>query len=309
MSPLAVGLDLGGTSIRAVAFDDELAPVARASAPTAAEEGVEAVVARMTECVWDVLGPEGLRGVGVGAAGLTDWRTGTVLLASNLGWRDVPLADLLSAALDGARVVVDKDTNAAALAEARLGAGRAFRHFLYVTVGTGIGGGEVLDGRLYRGATGGAGDFGHVVVDPAGPRCGCGASGCVEVYASGAGIVDRARERGLTADDLTTEAVFRAAEQGDPAAAGVIESAADALGLALATYVNLNNPEAIIVGGGVAAAAPGYRERAERALKRRALPALADVVDVLPTGLDGDAGALGGALLLSEDTDDRRVDR
>ena len=232
-----------------------------------------------------------------------------MLLASNLGWRDVPLRDLLSAALGGARVDVDKDTNAAALAEARLGAGRALRHFLYVTVGTGIGGGEVLDGRLYRGATGGAGDIGHVVVDPAGPRCGCGAGGCVEVYASGAGIVNRARERGLTADDLTTETVFRAAEQGDPAAAGVIESAADALGLALATYVNLNNPEAIIVGGGVAAAAPGYRERAERALKQRALPALAEVVDVLPSGLDGDAGTLGGALLLSEDTDDRRADR
>ena len=98
-----------------------------------------------------------------------------MLLASNLGWRDVPLRDLLSAALGGARVEVDKDTNAAALAEARLGAGRSLRHFLYVTVGTGIGGGEVLDGRLYRGATGGAGDIGHVVVDPAGPRCGCGA--------------------------------------------------------------------------------------------------------------------------------------
>ena len=254
----------------------------------------------------DVLGPEELRGVGVGAAGLTDRRSGTVLLASNLGWRDVPLRDLLSAALGGARVDVDKDTNVAALAEARLGAGRTLRHFLYVTVGTGIGGGEVLDGRLYRGATGGAGDIGHVVVDPAGPRCGCGASGCVEVYASGAGIVDRARERGLAAED--TEAVFRAAEQGDPAAADVVEAAADALGLALATYVNLNNPEAIIVGGGVAAAAPGYRERAERALKQRALPALAEVVDVLPTGLDGDAGALGGVLLLSEDTDERRAD-
>ena len=306
MSPLSIGLDLGGTHIRAVAFDDELAAVARAGAPTGAEEGVEAVVARMAECVREVVGPEDLHGVGVGAAGLTDRRTGTVLLASNLGWRDVPLRDLLSAALGGARVDVDKDTNVAALAEARLGAGRTLRHFLYVTVGTGIGGGVVIDGRLYRGATGGAGDIGHVVVDPAGPRCGCGASGCVEVYASGAGIVDRARERGLTAGN--TEAVFRAAEQGDQAAAGVVEAAAGALGQALAAYVNLNNPEAIIVGGGVADAAPGYLERAERALKQRALPALAEVVDVLPSGLDGDAGALGGVLLLSEDTDERRAD-
>jgi glucokinase len=302
VSPLTVGVDLGGTHIRAVAFDDDLAPVARTAAPTAAEEGVNAVVGRVAESVRAALARAGsdledVRGVGVGAAGLIEWPTGMVLLASNLGWRDVPLRDLLSAALDGAAVDVDMDTNAAALAEARLGAGRGLRHLLYVTVGTGVGGGELLDGRLYRGASGGAGQIGHVVIDPAGPRCGCGGQGCVEVYASGAGIVARAREHGLTAD---TEGVFRAAEDGDPAATEVVERAADALGLALATYVNLNNPEAIIVGGGVAAA-PGYRERAERTLRQRALPALADVVAVLPGALDGDAGAIGAALLVSED--------
>ena len=120
MSPLSIGLDLGGTHIRAVAFDDELAAVARASAPTGAEEGVEPP-SRAWPSACGGLGPEELHGVGVGAAGLTDRRTGTVLLASNLGWRDVPLRDLLSAALGGARVDVDKDTNVAALAEARLG--------------------------------------------------------------------------------------------------------------------------------------------------------------------------------------------
>jgi glucokinase len=304
VSPLTVGVDLGGTHIRAVAFDDDLAPVARAAAPTAAEEGVDAVVGRVAECVRTALARAGsdlgdMRGVGVGAAGLIEWRTGMVLLASNLGWRDVPLRELLAAELDGAAVDVDMDTNAAALAEARLGAGRGLRHLLYVTVGTGVGGGELLDGRLYRGASGGAGQIGHVVIDPGGPRCGCGGQGCVEVYASGAGIVARAREHGLTAAD--TEGVFRAAEDGDPVAAEVIERAADALGMALATYVNLNNPEAIIVGGGVAAAAPGYRERAERTLRQRALPALVDVVAVLPGALDGDAGAIGAALLVSED--------
>jgi glucokinase len=314
VSPLSVGVDLGGTHIRAVAFDDDFAPVARASAPTGADEGVDAVIGRMADCVRATLAEAGtalddLSGVGVGAAGLVDWRSGTVLLASNLGWRDVPLRDLLGAALGDVAVRVDMDTNAAALAEVRLGAGRGRRHLLYVTVGTGVGGAEVLDGRLYRGASGGAGQIGHVVVDPSGPRCGCGGQGCVEVYASGAGIVARARERGFTVEDLTTEAVFRAAEQGDRAATAAIGAGADALGRALATYVNLNNPEAIIVGGGVADASPGYRERARRSLEQGALPPLAEIVEVLPAGLDGDAGAIGGALLLSEETDDGRVDR
>lgn len=299
MSP-TVGVDLGGSHIRAVAFDDELAPLGRAEAPTGAEESVEAVVARVAACVTEALAGEAPAGVGVGAAGLIDpWR-GTVVLASNLGWRDVPLRDLLADALGGAPVRIDMDTNAAALAEARLGAGRGRRHLLYVTVGTGVGGGEVLDGRLYRGASGGAGQIGHVVVDPAGPPCGCGGQGCVEVYASGAGIVARAREAEVSGE-LTTATIFAAAAGGDPAAASVIDAAADALGLALATYVHLNNPEAIVLGGGVADAAPSYRERAERTLRQRALPALADAVEVMPGALGGDAGTIGAALLLSED--------
>jgi glucokinase len=295
-----VGVDLGGTRIRAVAFDDELAPVGRAEAPTGAEESVEAVVARVAGCVTEALGGEAPAGVGVGSAGLIDpWR-GRVVLASNLGWRDVPLRDLLAAALGGATVRVDMDTNAAALAEARVGAARGLRHLLYVTVGTGVGGGEVLDGRIYRGATGGTGQIGHVVVDPDGPPCGCGGRGCVEVYASGAGIAARAREANVPGEP-TTAGVFAAAAGGDPAAAAVIDAGADALGVALATYVNLNNPEAIVLGGGVADASPGYRARVERSMRDRALPALSEVVSVLPGALGDDAGPIGAALLLSED--------
>ena len=254
MSP-TVGVDLGGTHIRAVAFDDALAPVGRAEAPTGADEGVDAVVERVAGCVTEALAGEAAAGVGVGSAGLIDpWR-GMVVLASNLGWRDVPLRDLLASALGGATVRVDMDTNAAALAEARLGAGRGLRHLLYVTVGTGVGGGELLDGRIYHGATGGTGQIGHVVVDPGGPPCGCGGRGCVEVYASGAGIAARAREANVPGEP-TTAAVFAAAAGGDPAAAAVIDAGADALGVALATYVNLNNPEAIVLGGGVADASP-----------------------------------------------------
>jgi glucokinase len=309
----SVGVDLGGTNIRAAVFDDGMGILSRSERPTQAQEDADAVIRRVATCVREALdraSVEEVAGVGVGAAGLTDWRTGVVVLASNLGWRNVPLKESLEQELDGLRVEVDKDTNAAALAEARLGAGREFRHFLYVTAGTGIGGGLILDGTLYRGATGGAGDIGHLVVNPDGPPCGCGDHGCVEVFSSGAGMVDRAREMladgaeaastAMTAEGLTAETIFEAAKAGDAVAVQVVERAGGALGLALADYVNINNPEAIVLGGGVVRAGRAYTEPVERELRRRALPALGEIVRLVPPGLGDDVGVAGAALLLAE---------
>ena len=311
----SVGVDLGGTNIRAAVFDDGMEILGRSEMPTRAQEAADDVIRRIAACVREALdrssvAAEEVGGVGIGAAGLTDWRTGVVVLASNLGWRNVPLKERLEQELDGLRVEVDKDTNAAALAEARLGAGREFRHFLYVTAGTGIGGGLILDGTLYRGATGGAGDIGHVVVDPGGPLCGCGGHGCVEVFSSGAGMVNRACEMladgaqaassSMTVEGLTTETIFGSAEEGDVVAAQVVETAGRALGLALADYVNLNNPEAIVLGGGVVRAGRVYTDPVERELRRRALPALGEVVKLVPPGLGDDVGVVGAGLLLTE---------
>jgi glucokinase len=310
----SVGVDLGGTNIRAAVFDDGMHILGRSERQTRAHEDANYVIRRIATCVREALeqasvAGEEIAGVGVGAAGLTDWRTGVVVLASNLGWRNVPLKERLEQELDGPRVAVDKDTNAAALAEARLGAGREFKHFLYVTAGTGIGGGLILNGALYRGATGGAGDVGHIVVDPEGPRCGCGDHGCVEVFSSGAGMVDRAREAlvqggegstssALDPERLTTEDIFDAARRGDAVAARVVERAGAALGLALADYVNINNPEAIVLGGGVTRAGETYLGPVERELKRRALSALGEIVKLVPPGLRDDVGVTGAALLL-----------
>ena len=311
----SVGVDLGGTNIRAAVFDEGMEVLGRSKMPTLAQEAADDVIGRIAACVREALdrssaGAGDIGGVGVGAAGLTDWRTGVVVLASNLGWKNVPLKERLQQQLDGLRVEVDKDTNAAALAEARVGAGRKFGHFLYVTAGTGIGGGLILGGALYRGATGGAGDIGHVVVDPDGPPCGCGGHGCVEVFSSGAGMVDRAREMlsggaqaassSMTVEGLTTEAIFESANQGDAVAAEVVETAGRALGLALAGYVNLNNPEAIVLGGGVARAGKAYTDPVERELRRRALPALGEIVRLVPPALGDDVGVAGAALLLAE---------
>lgn len=319
--PASVGVDLGGTNVRALVFDADMQVLGREEIRTCAEEGADSVIPRIADCVRAALdhaglGLVGISGVGVGAAGLTDWRSGTVLLASNLGWKDVPLADDLSRKLEGTRVSVDKDTNVAALAEARLGAGRSFDHFLYVTAGTGIGGGLVLDGALYRGTTGGAGDIGHVVVDPDGPLCGCGDHGCVEVFSSGGGIVNRTREAlerdgpeaeasVLEGEELTAEAVFRAAQEGDDLAAGVVRRAGEMLGLVLAGYVNINNPEAIVLGGGLLRAGELYRGPVEREMKRRSLPALGDIVRLVPPELGEDVGPIGAALLLAEPGSER----
>jgi glucokinase len=311
----SVGVDLGGTNIRAAVFDDGMKIMGRSEIPTEAQEGADEVISRIATCVREALDRSSVAagevaGIGVGAAGLTDWRTGVVVLASNLRWRNVPLKERLEQELDGLRVEVDKDTNVAALAEARLGAGREVKHFLYVTAGTGIGGGLILDGTLYRGATGGAGDIGHVVVDPEGPLCGCGDHGCVEVFSSGAGMVNRAREMlaggeqaassAMTVEALTPQTIFEAAREGDAVAAPVVETAGRALGLALADYVNINNPEAIVLGGGVVRAGRAYTEPVERELRRRALPALGEIVKLVPPGLGDDVGVTGAALLLAE---------
>ena len=316
----SVGVDLGGTNIRAAVFDEGMEILGRSEMPTRAQEDPDDVIRRIAACVREALDRTSIAagdvaGVGVGAAGLTDWRSGVVVLASNLGWRNVPLKERLEQEMDGLRVEVDKDTNAAALAEARLGAGREFRHFLYVTAGTGIGGGLILDGALYRGATGGAGDIGHVVVDPDGPLCGCGGYGHVEVFSSGAGIVNRAREMladgaqaatsAMAVEGLTTETIFELAKEGDAVATQVVETAGRALGLALADYVNLNNPEAIVLGGGVVRAGRVYTDLVEGELRRRALPALGEIVRLVPPELGDDVGMVGAALLLAEPETDK----
>ncbi len=311
----SVGVDLGGTNIRAAVFDGGMEILGRSEMPTRAHEAADDVIRRIAACVREALdrssvAAEEVGGVGIGAAGLTDLRTGVVVLASNLGWKNVPLKERLEQELEGLRVEVDKDTNAAALAEARLGTGREFGHFRYVTAGTGIGGGIILDGALYRGATGGAGDIGHVVVDPEGPLCGCGGHGCVEVFSSGSGMVNRTKElladgaqavsSAMMVEGLTTQTIFESADEGDSVAGQVVETAGTALGLALADYVNVNNPEAIVLGGGVVRAGRVYTNPVERELRRRALPALVEVVRLVPPGLGDDVGVVGAALLLAE---------
>jgi glucokinase len=254
------------------------------------------------------LAPEGAIGLGIGAAGIVDYETGHYLYGPNTGLRDVQLATLVA---DEVRlpVRIDNDANCAAWAEHRFGVGRGTRHFMCVTLGTGIGGGLVFDGRPYRGAHGGAAEIGHMVVDPDGPVCGCGRQGCWEQFASGLALERSALEglaahpesvlRGeLTAGRVPGKAITNAARGGDAYAASLVDGMARWVGWGLGSLVNILEPERIAIAGGVAAdwdllAARAVDAMAERveASDRRPLPA------VLKAELGPDAGIVGAALL------------
>jgi glucokinase len=211
--------------------------------------------------------------VGIGSPGPVDAGRGIVVHSPNLGWRDVPLAAFVAERVD-ARVALDDDANVGALGEAMLGAGRGADPVAYLTVSTGIGAGIVIGDRVLRGAHGTAGEVGHLVVDPAGPRCGCGRRGCVEAFAGGRGLERRARAelRGRARPDGTpvpwrAADVFRAARAGDVDAARLVADGEAALARGLAALITAVDPERIVVGGSLALAHRGYIGRAARAAR------------------------------------------
>ncbi|MGI9120509.1 MAG: ROK family protein [Acidimicrobiales bacterium] len=306
----AIGIDLGGTKVQgAVVEGGEVVADAKVTTPMGVEDVVEAIAA----CVGRLGGTKGMDGVGVGAPGVVDVSSGTVVRAPNLPGFDtaVPLATLLGDALDGARVVVDNDVNAAVLAEHRFGAGQDRANLLGVWVGTGVGGGLVLDGRLRRGPGGVAGEIGHVTTGDDSRCCGCGLPGHLEAFAGRAGMEAEARRRhatgeptllvDLAGDKRMKSSVFaKALEAGDVMAVALLDDAVAALGPALASAVALVDLDLIVVGGGLAEKL-GLRfvGRIEQAVRSR-LFVRTSPLQVVPAALGDFAGALGASLLLGE---------
>lgn len=209
-------------------------------------------------------------------------------------WLDTPVAEHLAALL-GEPVAVDNDANLAALAEERCGAARGARVTLAITLGTGIGCGIVVDGHVFRGAGGGAGELGHVPLGRTGRPCACEVTDCVEPEASGSGLVEDARRLGL--DPPAAEAVFAAAGRGNRAAMEVVARFADRLGAAVATAVNLLNPEVVVVGGGVARAGESLLEPLREAVVRYGLGSHRRGLRLVPAALGDQAGTVGAGLL------------
>ena len=303
-----LGIDLGGTNIRAVAVTAAGELLAQHRALTRAQEGPEAVIARLVEAARWLQGQVGpAAAIGIGAPGPLDLEHGLVLTAPHLpGWERLPLRQILAEEL-GIPCALENDANAAAIGEHRHGAGQGVRHLLYVGLGTGIGGGIIIDGRIYHGAVGGAGEVGHMAIALDGPRCDCGRVGCWEAFASGSALERRAAAlvaageapglaHRLEEASLTAELVAAAAADGDAVAQALLAETGRYVGIGLGNLANLLDPERIIVGGGLSQAGPLLWRPALAALGERAFRR----PPVLAAGLGDWSGAFGAAAIARE---------
>lgn len=310
-----LGIDIGGTNlvVGSVA-EDGSALHALGTEPTQAEAGAEDVLDRLValaqrtiaETRRTVPGAE-ILGVGVGAPGPLDTRSGIVLLTPNLGWVDLPLRQIIHDRL-GLTAALDNDANCAVLGEWWVGAARGARNAIGITIGTGIGGGLILNGALYHGASDVAGEIGHTTIDTEGRRCKCGNYGCLEAYASGPNIAMRAREAleagaeskipSLAGGDLeriTAQTVYDAAYDGDELALEVVNDTAKFLAVGVANLLNIFNPEVVVVCGGVTLAGDHLFVPLRREVSRRAFKPAVTACRIVPGELVGTAGVYGAA--------------
>lgn len=310
-----VGVDLGGTNIVVCAMSaDGTQQRGLLTEPTHAEDGADAVIARMARMVNDTVtqtmketgvSRDAFRGMGIGAPGPLDRQAGIVLVAPNLGWQNVPLRDQMTA-LTGLPAALDNDANCATYGEWWIGAAKGARNVIGITIGTGIGGGLIFDGKLYHGSSDVAGEVGHTTIDQTGRRCRCGNYGCLEAYASGTAIAERAREAlsfdldsilpSLVHGDLskiTAAVVYDAAAQGDAVAIEVVRDTARFLGTGLANLLNIFNPDVVVIAGGVTQAGEALFVPLRAEVRRRAFKPAVDTCRIVPGTLPGTAGVVG----------------
>jgi glucokinase len=293
----AIALDVGGTGIKAALVSPDGAILHAERHATGAERGPDAVV----ETILDVaaglaetasrLG-EKADAVGIVVPGVIDEERGIAVWSANVGFRDVPLRDLLTGRL-GLPAALGHDVRAGGVAEARLGAGRGYRHVLFLAIGTGIAGAHVVDGAAFAGAHGAAGEVGHIIVRPGGPVCGCGAHGCLESIASAAAVGRAYSARAGTA--ATAAEVAARAASGEALAVGVWAEAVDALADGLLTAITLYDPEVVVVGGGLAEAGDGLLAPLDAALAGKLTFQYRPVL--VRAALGDEAGCLGAGLL------------
>lgn len=305
---LFVGVDLGATGIKAGIVNHHGQVLEYRHVSSQVAEGRQAVVQRLIAVIEGLLRPyrQGrtpVKGIGIGSPGPLDVETGVILKAPNLrGWVKVPLRAIIEQHFTFP-TVLENDANAAALGEYWFGAGRGKRSLVCLTLGTGVGGGIIHGGKIWRGANGAAGEVGHMILNPDGPACACGGRGCLEVYASAKGIVARAveamkeyREKGeVNPQGITSEAVFQRASQGDPLFRQIRQETVKWLGVGIANLINLLNPEAVIIGGGVARAS-GLLPLLRREVRRRTVAPSAKITPLLLTRLGDHAGVVGAVI-------------
>ncbi len=316
-----VGLDLGGTKILAGVFNNSLECVATAKLSTKSQRGVGKVIERIARCIQDAvdeadLNPKQIQGVGIGAPGSVDFDAGTVIFAPNMeGWKDVPLKKDLEKQV-GVPVFVENDCNISALGVYVAELKSKPRSMVGIFVGTGIGAGLILDGKLYSGFGHTAGEVGHMVLEVNGPKCGCGNKGCFEALASRtaifqqikAGIKDGEKTMltdmlGNDLEDLRSGDLRKAIRRGDKFVDKVIDGAAEYIGIAAANVINLLNPEVVVLGGGVIEAlADEMMGVIVETAQDYAMAGSMKGVEIIASKLGDNAGITGGAVLARRET-------
>lgn len=313
MSKFIVGVDLGGTNMRAAVVTQDKRVVSRDSGPTHAERGPEGVMQAIEAGVVDAVKKAGLDrkellAIGIGAPGPMNWQTGVVYDPPNLpGWKNVPLADEMQKRL-GVPCYVENDANVACYGEFWLGAGQGAENMCLLTLGTGLGGGIVTHGKLLRGIDGTAAEIGHMKVERDGRLCGCGANGCIEQYASVTGMrktawmgIEAGEDTTLRAmcendfDKLTGKMISDADDQGDAFATWVMAETAIWLGIGISSLINLLNPERIVLYGGMVAAGDKLFVPVRETARRLSFEVPARRAEIVPAALGEDSGVIGAA--------------
>jgi glucokinase len=320
MAYFAIGVDLGGTNLRIAAVSESGEIVDVISTATDVKRGRDVVISEMTEAIQALAGrlkAQTLTGVGIGVPGIIDMTTGMLRKSPNLpGWEDYPVREEIERRL-GSRVILENDANAAALGELWMGAGKGAEDLCMFTLGTGVGGGIVLNGQIWHGMTGMAGELGHTPADPNGHPCGCGSRGCVEQYASATAVKRLAMEAIKSGKapqlaaaqkrdgEITSKAVFDLARSGDAPAQKVFDVVGESLGISIAAAINTLNLPIYVVGGGVSAAWEAFSPRMFETVKQRSFIYLATGPEsgrrnptvIRRAQLGSDAGILGAARL------------
>jgi glucokinase len=322
MSTFAIGVDLGGTNLRIAAVDDRGTLLEKTTTGTQVTRGRDSVISEMCEEIRATgakFASSTLAGIGIGVPGIIDMDTGMVRESPNLpGWHDYPVRDETERRL-GTRVILENDANAAALGEKWLGGARDYDDMLMLTLGTGVGGGIVLGGRVWHGARGMAGEPGHITVEPDGPPCPCGNRGCLEQFASATAVLRMAREAIALGDspalvrasqenaEISAKSVYQMAVQGDKGAQQIYRRVGWALGIGLADLINLLNLPIYVIGGGVANAWEAFLPALLEELRKRSFVYRATAPEessapgkktiITRALLGGDAGLFGAARL------------
>lgn len=309
MKDFVIGIDLGGTKISGALANKEGKVQSLFVVPTEAELGEERVLSNIFTVIEKVMVEsrvtlDHIDAIGIGSPGVLDLDAGTIITSPNLPFKNFELVKKLKQYFN-VSIYLDNDANIATIGEYMLGAGKGKDNIVYVTVSTGVGGGAIINGEVYRGNTANALEVGHMTLDPNGPICGCGNPGCLEAISSGTAIAKRAKEALASKvetslrqyDTITSYEVFVEAKNGDPVASEIVDRALTYLGIGIGNLMLAFDPSMVIIGGGVSKVGDILFDKVQSIVNRRTFKTISESCEIVPARLSGDAGVLGAVSL------------